>query len=525
MTRVDYRNLAKKFLLQAPQQTEQTTKNQPKLSSVQKTPEKLNFLKYLKFKCLDVNSTLEFYQSLGMAVDLNTTYVVEDSLQHENEVGTTKTIMVFSYWESSTNQLPNDGESSDQIYLFKPTVTNTENSHDFKLMFEYTDTKTVNKVPVTEEEDNLNENKKKFGFVEEKHNSEYLVIYVHFLSRLIKRIANKGFEIVVFPIDISETKIAIIKDPNGMEIRLMELNDTQLGETGPKKLWFARIGFYTIPTNCATDTCANYEKLFLPKSKPSDNHHKIDKNEKVDLNKPNVLGFRVVDSDDFIVGLTRTQFFWMGTEQRSQNFTICFVQKKDMSGAYISDDLNTPNLKLVAIGFQVGNIDSFVIKARNEKGTFHIDEGKFKIPGLGTFQRLQDRINRICVESFTPGLGLKTETQKEKQNKTAEKKLKENNKNKSQETKINVMAPRFPSAGVIEVKGRYWEKDDDEEDEEIEEEKEQEKKESKLSFNEKHKLPKLPKLKEDEKRKSTRVKMLQETLTSKDKLKSKSANF
>lgn len=42
-------------------------------------------------------------------------------------------------------------------------------------------------------------------------------------------------EIMMHPIDVSETKLAIVNDPNGLEIRLMELTDAQLNEVSSKK--------------------------------------------------------------------------------------------------------------------------------------------------------------------------------------------------------------------------------------------------------------------------------------------------
>ncbi len=42
-------------------------------------------------------------------------------------------------------------------------------------------------------------------------------------------------EIVMHPIDVSETKLAIVNDPNGLEIRLIELTDAQLNEASSKK--------------------------------------------------------------------------------------------------------------------------------------------------------------------------------------------------------------------------------------------------------------------------------------------------
>jgi hypothetical protein len=70
------------------------------------------------------------------------------------------------------------------------------------------------------------------------------VIYVHFFDRLVKRLLSKGFldmpknlgyKRKVFNTDLSDIKMAIFSDPNGLEVRIMELIRQHLGEEDNSK--------------------------------------------------------------------------------------------------------------------------------------------------------------------------------------------------------------------------------------------------------------------------------------------------
>ena len=67
------------------------------------------------------------------------------------------------------------------------------------------------------------------------HSFEYLVIYVHFIDRIIKRLSSKGFKMKMPTKTISDIKVAILKDPSGIEVRLMELSPIFLGENEADK--------------------------------------------------------------------------------------------------------------------------------------------------------------------------------------------------------------------------------------------------------------------------------------------------
>lgn len=57
------------------------------------------------------------------------------------------------------------------------------------------------------------------------------------ISRLVKKIASKGFDVVL---DITtfdnNIKLSIIRDPNGIEVRLLEVPDSYMNDNGKKQV-------------------------------------------------------------------------------------------------------------------------------------------------------------------------------------------------------------------------------------------------------------------------------------------------
>jgi hypothetical protein len=63
-------------------------------------------------------------------------------------------------------------------------------------------------------------------------------------------------------------KVSVVRDPSEIEIRLIELTDPQLDETISKKQWFARLGYYTVPTVNAELTVRFFERNFAHNPPP-----------------------------------------------------------------------------------------------------------------------------------------------------------------------------------------------------------------------------------------------------------------
>jgi hypothetical protein len=67
------------------------------------------------------------------------------------------------------------------------------------------------------------------------HVYEYLAIYIHFIGRYFTRFATKSFhECILPPTDFGGVKMAILLDPNGIQVRLIELGPSHTHATkGP----------------------------------------------------------------------------------------------------------------------------------------------------------------------------------------------------------------------------------------------------------------------------------------------------
>ncbi|ORY47260.1 hypothetical protein BCR33DRAFT_678118 [Rhizoclosmatium globosum] len=181
------------------------------------------------------------------------------------------------------------------------------------------------------------ENKKK------ERNQEYLVIYVHLLPRLVKRLAQKGFVCSLPITPFQGAQIAILQDPNGIEVRLIELTEAQSEDPNVlvKRQWFARVGYYTIPSVKLDHTSRYYERMFsyigapvAPAAGPGGIPAPPVKKEKKKKGMAaeagthaNTAGVRLIDSEEYVVGLTKTQFLWFGNEPRSVGTSICFTGK------------------------------------------------------------------------------------------------------------------------------------------------------------------------------------------------------
>ncbi|KAI9193165.1 uncharacterized protein BJ171DRAFT_604741 [Polychytrium aggregatum] len=329
-------------------------------------------LRYLKFKCSSVVQTIDFYQSLGMSIDW----------QYELKPGDprgAKTVFSLTYEQSS----------------------DSSHYHAMHLVFEHR--KSLEPQQQAQQDESGRDIKK-------RHQYEYLVIYVHFLARLFKRLETKGFKVIMAPTDISEMKVAIFQDPNGIQ-------------------WFARLGYYTIPSTQAEDTVRFFEKIFQPLDLPplprGEGPHglrhsphrnlplsvagkygpRIRKTSAVAAVKHGIAqpdGFRLVDMEDFILGLTHYGYYWMGNDLRESVFTLCFTER-GMAGAppvVPTPQKNRLVSKLLAIGFEVVNLDGAInqIKKDHKDVKLDWDEEKTTIEGIGTFSRFFETTNGTWVE-------------------------------------------------------------------------------------------------------------------------------
>ena len=61
-------------------------------------------------------------------------------------------------------------------------------------------------------------------------------------------------------------------------------------------------------------------------------------------------GFRLVDMDDFVIGLNNTVFYWMGNNMRSSACCLCFTEVSNADTGKSYTVYNPQESPLVAIG-------------------------------------------------------------------------------------------------------------------------------------------------------------------------------
>ena len=234
------------------------------------SPKDVFRLRYFRFKSVDVDLTLDFYTTLGMNLDFKTEQTV---WVNPNKPAKTR---------NTTNQmrLKKDDLKEDEGFRGLPII-----SKKMVLGFSFRSPGSVivdpnENIQLIFEKDLIKQAEietKRNTHLEEKdlHNFEYLVVYVHFIDRIVKRLGSKGilflkkskklgFRVKMTTKSLSDVKIAIVKDPNGLEIRLLELSPEQLNEanTVQKRPWFARLGYYTVPSTKSDECIDFYESIF-----------------------------------------------------------------------------------------------------------------------------------------------------------------------------------------------------------------------------------------------------------------------
>ena len=189
----------------------QNSKRNINLQSSRSSMTKSFCFAYLKFECYDVNSTIEFYRTLGLQV------------QFKQDIKTNlSTLTMFTmYYEASPS-------------TFLTFIRNPE-----KLFIEHNKT---------------------------LQHPEYLLIYIKQLESITTLLKTK-FNCLLPVTELSDTKLAILIDPNGLQVRLQELSDLSMDEA-PSKVshhpteWNGRIGSFFMPSKDAHSSLDIYSNLF-----------------------------------------------------------------------------------------------------------------------------------------------------------------------------------------------------------------------------------------------------------------------
>ncbi|KAJ3171158.1 hypothetical protein HDU88_008194 [Geranomyces variabilis] len=398
------------------------------------TPERYIF-KYIRLKCSDVPRTIDFYQNLGMSIDWEaeqSAFVpppVEKDKDKERERDRDK---------REVQELLAEKEQKDKVVSmsYRPTGKDV-GTHNVQLVLEQdasVDPLGDYVPPAVDEEGRESFSRDPAVGGRVPHNYEYLVIYVHFVHRLAKRLQGKGFEVVLEPIAIADVKMCIMKDPNGLEVRLMELTDSQLNVPSTKKQWYARLGYYVLPTGMAEATVRWYETILAttrtrtaqgqrittldlaggrtPRTRDGGGMESKVTTPAGNMKKPGTAasvrqaitqgqGFRLVDTEDFIVGLSRSLYYWLGNDLRSASCSICFTEHADFGAKSAADVYVRKTSKLLGFGFEVPNLDAAVNQLRYEfKEDLDWGRERYRIHGVGMAARLYDKINLVWIELF-----------------------------------------------------------------------------------------------------------------------------
>ncbi|KAJ3023525.1 hypothetical protein HKX48_002688 [Thoreauomyces humboldtii] len=414
--------------------------------------------KYIRLKCVDMARTIEFYQSLGMSIDWEAnqfnflppapaTTVEKDKDRDKREV----------------QELLMEKDEPEKLVALSYRPTGKEvSTHNVQLILQRDSTADFLEevgVPVPSggagagggaaagepvaARETLLSRDASVG-AKKPHNYEYLVIYVHFVQRLAKRLQGKGFELVLEPLSIAEVKMCIMRDPNGMEVRLMELTDSQLNVPSTKKQWYARLGYYVVPTAQAEATVRWYETILATTRTRTAQGQRITTldlagsrgstrgggggggmggldsksgtpsmdSRPISRKKPGAAatvrqaitqgqGFRLVDTEDFIVGLSRSLYYWLGNDLRSASCSICFTEHADFGTRRDGEMSNRRDSKLLGFGFEVPNMDAVINQLRYEfKDDLEWARERQRIQGVGTVVRLFDKVNQVWIELF-----------------------------------------------------------------------------------------------------------------------------
>ncbi|KAI8854597.1 hypothetical protein BC829DRAFT_195556 [Chytridium lagenaria] len=126
-----------------------------------------------------------------------------------------------------------------------------------------------------------------------------------------------------------------------------------------RKKWFAKLGYYTLPIIQSDSVVRNYERFFsyaaLVQGK-GDKKGDTGRSKYGRTKKPgnpldqsfNLQGFRLVDSEEFAIGLAKTKYFWLGNDMRMNGTTLCFTEiAKEDGSAYPIDRSKSPLLRSV----------------------------------------------------------------------------------------------------------------------------------------------------------------------------------
>ncbi|ORZ32764.1 hypothetical protein BCR44DRAFT_145432, partial [Catenaria anguillulae PL171] len=401
-------------------------------------------LRYLKFACVNEPATIEFYQTLGMTLDGRSTF------------GRNHYVFRMSYRTSS----PEFNENSLQLHfeVIKPPIdpnaaSGAGDTHASTPAAGSPSSLAVVASPASSSSggavDAVDAASALAGPVlfDRTCPRDYLIVYMHFLPRVIKRLHAKGFRALLGMQTVMDNiHYAIYLDPNGVEVRLMELPDVHLNEVAS---WFARIGYYVAQVPHADEFRHYLESLFSKQRRTTAMLRALQQAPAADASalasvaasgapstatttsnylKANIAtalgaggpggpgasgatakranaadrfyqrdGIRLVDAEDIATGLQQTKYLWFGQLNRDKMGTLCISER---TGAGEGDDPKAVtvvtanpavrrNHRLVAIGIEVGcTVDQAVSQiVREAPECLIVQDERWKVQDVGYIAR------------------------------------------------------------------------------------------------------------------------------------------
>ncbi|ORX41800.1 hypothetical protein BCR36DRAFT_338720 [Piromyces finnis] len=373
-------------------------------------------LKWLRFRCLDLEKTIDFYESIGM------------SLEYKKKKD-------FS-------------DDCTLVFIFKNVILSEKDECDnVQLVFDYSSLYTG-----ADSLEEIHNTKKRKAHL----SGEYLLIYVHFIDRLIKRVSSRGIKSYIPLQENGGIKYIIYKDPNGIEVRIMEYPSQYLNENLLPVQWFSKLGYYTLPIPQAGVISEYLQSIFsveqrsknmfltpaqeavaaitaslirrgdkdssVVPEKKSDRRGSYIETINEDLNasstnenkskihstrvpsyrsenqKVKRKGFKILDYEDITFGLTRQQYYWLGDKDRNRKCTICLIQTTQEYQP--TSNIARDKFNLISIGFKVPNLDT-AIRQLNKDFEDIIDNDHVEPFQKGGFIRFNNILKIVGIELYS----------------------------------------------------------------------------------------------------------------------------
>lgn len=171
-----------------------------------------------------------------------------------------------------------------------------------------------------------------------------VLIYVDSVREFVSRITDSGFQVYVKPIEVNDwVKSAVVLDPNGLKVRLIETDKVQFNRSKSS----GRLGYVSVDVNeygMIEKAVKFYEESYDAKNTANNSstqlttthHYKMRKRHEEQKGKNNfkAKSFRMVDIERFVEDLTT--YVWLGNSVRRKTATLCLLHKISRKTIYKS---------------------------------------------------------------------------------------------------------------------------------------------------------------------------------------------